>query len=139
MSNLFPWATPARHCARFPKAVRASSNIAAFRSMRSRTCFRAPRPTAKLLESSFPSQSAVKGRPLTPLHGGHVALCAVRGMLNGVFGSGKNLHVAAWQAVKVIDRSEETEEDGTIIQRERERFTNELTLVYASGETAILR
>jgi hypothetical protein len=34
-----------------------------------------------------------------------------------------------------IDRSEETEEDGTIIQRERERFTNELTLVYALGET----
>jgi len=36
---------------------------------------------------------------------------------------------AAWEAVKVVDRSEETEEDGTIIQRERERFTNELTLV----------
>ena len=70
---------------------------------------------------------------MTPLHSGHVALCAVSGMLNGVFGSGKDLHVAA------CDRSEETEEDGTIIQRERERFTNELTLVYASGETAILR
>jgi hypothetical protein len=68
-----------------------------------------------------------------------VALCAVSGMLNGVFGSGKDLHVAAWQAVKVIDRSEEVEEDGTIVQRERERFTNELTLVFASGETAILR
>ena len=68
-----------------------------------------------------------------------MALCAVSGMLNGVFGSGKDRHAAAWQAVKVIDRSEETEEDGTIIQRERERFTNELTLVYASGETAILR
>ena len=67
------------------------------------------------------------------------ALCAVSGMLNGVFGSGKDLHVAAWQAVKVVDRSEEVEEDGTIVQRERERFTNELTLVFASGETAILR
>jgi hypothetical protein len=33
-------------------------------------------------------------------------------MLNGVFGSGKDLHVAAWQAVKDVDRSEETEEDG---------------------------
>jgi hypothetical protein len=42
-------------------------------------------------------------------------------------------------AVKVIDRSEETEDDGTMILRERERFTNELTLVFASGETAILR
>ncbi len=87
----------------------------------------------------FPEPAAFKGRPLTPLHSGHVAICAVSGMLNGIFGSGKDLHVAAWQAVKVVDRSEETEEDGTIIQRERERFTNELTLVYASGETAILR
>jgi hypothetical protein len=33
-------------------------------------------------------------------------------MLNGIFGSGKDLHAAAWQAVKVIDRSEETQEDG---------------------------
>jgi len=94
------------------------------------------RQAARIL---FPQPAAIKGRPLTPLHGGHVALCAVSGMLNGVFGSGKDLHVAAWQAVKVVDRSEETEEDGTIIRRERERFTNELTLVFASGETAILR
>jgi Uncharacterised methyltransferase family (DUF6094) len=86
----------------------------------------------------FPEPAAIKGRPLTPLHGGHVALCAVSGLLNGIFGSGKDLHVATWQAVKVIDRSEETEEDGTIIVRERERFTNELTIVFASGETAIL-
>ena len=42
-------------------------------------------------------------------------------------------------AVKVVDHSEETEEDGTIVLRERERFTNELTLVWASGETDILR
>jgi Uncharacterised methyltransferase family (DUF6094) len=37
----------------------------------------------------FPQPSVVKGRPLTPLHGGHVALCAVSGMLNGIFGSGE--------------------------------------------------
>jgi hypothetical protein len=79
----------------------------------------------------FPEPAAIKGRPLTPLHGGHVALCAVSGLLNGIFGSGKDLHLATWQAVKVIDRSEETEEDGTIIVRERERFTNELTIVFA--------
>jgi tRNA1(Val) A37 N6-methylase TrmN6 len=94
------------------------------------------RQAARIL---FPSPAAFKGRPLTPLHSGHVALCAVSGMLNGVFGSGKDLHVAAWQAVKVVDRSEEVEENGTIVQRQRERFTNELTLVFASGETAILR
>jgi hypothetical protein len=63
----------------------------------------------------------------------------VSGMLNGIFGSGERRHIAVWQPVKVVDRSEETGEDGTIVRRERERFTNELTLAYASGETAILR
>jgi hypothetical protein len=55
------------------------------------------------------------------------------------FGSGENLHVAAWNAVKVTDRSEEVEDDGIIVRRERERLVNELTRVFASGETAILR
>ena len=87
----------------------------------------------------FGPPKQITGRPLTPLHGGHVALCAVSGMLDGVFGSGEDLHVAAWNAVKVTDRSEEVEDDGTIVRRERERFVNELTLVFASGETAIVR
>jgi hypothetical protein len=94
------------------------------------------RQAARIL---FPQPAVVTGRPLTPLHGGHVALCAVSGMLNGIFGSGERLHIAVWQPVKVVDCSEETAEDGTIVRRERERFTNELTLAYASGETAILR
>ena len=37
------------------------------------------RQAARIL---FPEPAVVKGRPLTPLHGGHVALCAVSGMLN---------------------------------------------------------
>ena len=81
----------------------------------------------------------VEGRPLTPLHAGHVALLAVSSLLDGILGSGEDRHIAAWRCVKVTDSSEEVEEDGTIIQRERERFTNELTLVFASGKTAILR
>ena len=94
------------------------------------------RQAARIL---FARPGVVKGRPLTPLHGGHVALCAVSGMLNGIFGTGERRHIAVWQPVKVVDHSEETGEDGTIVRRERERFTNELTLAYASGETAILR
>jgi hypothetical protein len=78
------------------------------------------------------------GRPLTPLHPGHVGLLACSGLLNGIFGSGCQRHIAFWQAVKVVDKTEE-EEDGVITVREKERFSNELTLVYASGETAILR
>ena len=84
-------------------------------------------------------RAEIKGRPVTPLHGGHVALCAIAGLLDGVFGSGEDRHIAAWRSVKVTDCSEEVEEDGTIIRRERERFTNELTLLYSSGKTATLR
>jgi hypothetical protein len=84
-------------------------------------------------------RAEIKGRPVTPLHGGHVALCAIAGLLDGVFGSGEDRHIATWRSVKVTDCSEEVEEDGTIIRRERERFTNELNLLYASGKTAILR
>jgi hypothetical protein len=80
----------------------------------------------------------VEGRPLTPLHAGHLGLLAVSSLLDGIFGSAEDRHMSAWRSIKVTDRSEEVEEDGTIIQRERERFTNELTLVYASGKTAIL-
>jgi hypothetical protein len=87
----------------------------------------------------FGRPKQVTGRPLTPLHGGHVALCAVSGMLDGVFGSGTNLHLAAWNAVKVTYQTEEVEDDGTVVRRERERFVNELTLVFASGQTTTLR
>lgn len=66
-------------------------------------------------------------------------LCAVPGLLDGVFGSGEDRDIATWRSIKVTDCSEEVEEDGTIIRRERERFTNELTLLYASGKIANLR
>ena len=86
----------------------------------------------------FALPQKVECRPLTPLHAGHVALLAVSSMLDGVLGSGDNRHIAAWRCLKVTDRSEEVEEDGTIIQSERERFTNELTLLYESGKTTVL-
>ena len=78
------------------------------------------------------------GRPLTPLHAGHVGLLACSGLLNGVFGSGNERHIACWQAVKVTDKTEE-EEDGVITIREKERFSNELTVVYSTGQVAILK
>jgi hypothetical protein len=46
--------------------------------------------------------------------------------------------VACWQSTKVIDRFEEVE-DGITTIRERERFTQTLTLAYSDGRTAILR
>ena len=66
-------------------------------------------------------------------------MLAVSSLLDGILGSGEDRHIAAWRCIKVTDRSEEVEDDGTIIQSERERFTNELTLVYESGKTALLR
>ena len=86
----------------------------------------------------FAQQADVTGRPLTPLHGGHVGLLCTAGMLNGIFGDGEARHIAHWQSVKLVDKSEE-EEDGKTIIREKERFSNELTLVFCSGETATLK
>ena len=86
----------------------------------------------------FAQQLDVSGRPLTPLHGGHVGLLCTAGMLNGIFGEGETRHIAHWHSVKLVDKSEE-EEDGKTIIREKERFSNELTLVFATGEIATLR
>jgi SAM-dependent methyltransferase len=86
----------------------------------------------------LPRQRDVRGRPLTPLHGGHVGLLCTAGMLNGVFGEGADRHIAHWRSVKFTDHWEEEEEDGTMILHDRERFSLELTLVFANGKTQIL-
>ena len=86
----------------------------------------------------LPKLNDVKGRPLTPLHGGHVGLLCTAGMLNGVFGEGEDRHIAHWRSVKLTDHWEEEEEDGTKILHDRERFSHELTLVFSNGKTQIL-
>jgi hypothetical protein len=86
----------------------------------------------------LPKLRDVRGRPLTPLHGGHVGLLCTAGMLNGVFGEGEDRHIAHWRSVKFTDHWEEEEEDGTKILHDRERFSHELTLVFANGKTQIL-
>ncbi len=87
----------------------------------------------------FALEPSPVGRPLTPLHAGHTALLAVSGLLNGIFGSDENRHIATWSSVKVIDKTTEEDEQGVITIREKERFSNELTLVYASGRIATLK
>jgi SAM-dependent methyltransferase len=86
----------------------------------------------------FAHQTDVTGRPLTPLHGGHVGLLCTAGMLNGIFSEGETRHIAHWQSVKLVDKSEE-EEDGKTVIREKERFSNELTLVFCTGEITSLK
>ena len=93
------------------------------------------RQAGRILFADQPSNS---GRPLTPLHGGHTALLAVSSMLNGIFGSDNERHLAAWHSVKVVDKKEE-EEDGVITITERERFSNELTLIFVTGQVATLK
>lgn len=81
---------------------------------------------------------SIQGRPLTPLHGGHVSLLATAGMLNGVFGEGEDRHIAHWRSVKFVDHWEENEPNGTIVKHDRERFSHELSLVFADGRIQIL-
>jgi hypothetical protein len=83
--------------------------------------------------------SATGGRPLTPLHAGHVGLLACSGLLNGIFGSGDQRHISFWQAVKLVEKTEEEDEQGVITVKEKERFSNELTVVYSTGQVAILK
>ena len=87
----------------------------------------------------FAEPVSATGRPLTPLHAGHVGLLACSGLLNGIFGSGDQRHIACWQAVKVVDKSEEEDEQGVITVREKERFSNELMVVFSTGQVAILK
>jgi hypothetical protein len=60
-------------------------------------------------------------------------------MLNGIFGEGRCRHIAHWQSVKVVDRTEEQNEDDTLTIREKERFANELTLASANGRVTTLK
>jgi hypothetical protein len=84
-------------------------------------------------------KNELAGRPLTPLHKGHVGLLCTAGLMNGTFGEGRDLHVAYWESVKVVDRAEEEGGDGeaTVI-REKERYSQRLTLLYADGRIALL-
>jgi hypothetical protein len=81
--------------------------------------------------------SNIRGRPLTPLHGGHVGLLCTAGLLNGVFGDDEQRHIAFWRSVKFVDHWEEEDGDARIIH-DRERFSHELTLIFADGRTRIL-
>jgi hypothetical protein len=83
-------------------------------------------------------QERIEGRPVTPLHGGHVGLLCTAGMLNGVFGQADGRHIAHWRSVKHVDVYHE-EEDGYEIVRRRERFSHELTLAYKTGRVLVLK
>jgi hypothetical protein len=85
-------------------------------------------------------QQKMSGRPVTPLHKGHVGLLACSGMLNGFFGEGDTRHIAHWRSVKHVDEfNEEGEAEGETIIRRRERFSHELTLAYESGQIRELK
>lgn len=86
----------------------------------------------------LPKEEIHGGRPLTPLHGGHVGLLCTAGLLNGVFSEGEDRHIARWRSNKHVQVIRETGEEGEEIIRRRERFSNDLALVYASGTVELL-
>jgi hypothetical protein len=82
----------------------------------------------------MPHEDVATGRPITPLHGGHVGLLCTAGLLNGVFGDGEERHIARWRSVKHVTTFIEDDGDTQIVHH-RERWTNELRLVYEDGRT----
>lgn len=85
----------------------------------------------------LPKEESSVGRPITPLHGGHVGLLSTAGLLNGVFGTEHDRHIARWRTVKYVTTFEE-KIDGFTEVHKRERFSNELALVYEDGHTLVL-
>jgi len=80
----------------------------------------------------------ITGRPLTPLHGGHVGLLCTAGMLNGVFGEGELRHMANWQSVKYTRVWQEFGEAENV-RHIREYFSHECTLLWSNGFTQTLK
>ena len=85
----------------------------------------------------LPKEEMAGGRPITPLHAGHVGLLCTAGLLNGVFGQGDERHIARWRSVKSVTVFEVKEKGYTEVHK-REQFTNELALVYEDGRTLVL-
>ncbi len=85
----------------------------------------------------LPKEEMAGGRPITPLHGGHVGLLCTAGLLNGVFGEGRDRHIARWRTVKSVSTFEVAENGYKEIHK-RERFSNELALIYEDGRTRVL-
>jgi hypothetical protein len=96
------------------------------------------RACREAVRSVFAPPMQVAGRPLTPLTEGHAGILSCSGLLNGVFGQGELRHVACWQTGKKTEHIEETDERGVTTIRDRERFTQSLTLIYADGRVAEL-
>jgi 16S rRNA G966 N2-methylase RsmD len=84
-----------------------------------------------------PKEEMAGGRPITPLHAGHVGLLCTAGLLNGVFGHGDERHIARWRSVKSVTVFEVKEKGYTEVHK-REQFNNELALVYEDGRTLVL-
>lgn len=91
--------------------------------------------TARLL---LRQPSALKGRPITQLHGGHVALLAASGALNGVFGHGSDRHMANWSPSKMFHHSVEQDPGGTVTSRKWSSYSPKLLLLYEDGDTKVL-
>src|SRR5258708_14508964 len=81
---------------------------------------------------------SVRGRPITPLHGGHVGLLCTAGLLDGVFGEGDERHIARWRSIKYVDHWEKEHDDGGRTIQDFQRFSPELTFLYANGHPQIL-
>jgi hypothetical protein len=87
----------------------------------------------------LPDGAITSGRPLTPLHGGHIGLLTVGGLLDGVLGHGESRHIAKWRTSKVSTTIDEgLNEDGAHVTRTIERFARDLALVFENGQVQTL-
>ena len=84
------------------------------------------------------SACVFSAKPVFRQKRGNGLLCT-GSLLNGRFGQGRDLHLSFWESVKVVDKVEEDgASPGAMVIRERERFSQRLTLLYGDGRFALL-
>jgi hypothetical protein len=79
------------------------------------------------------------GIEFAALHGGHVGRLRTAGMLNGIFGQVQSRHIAQWQSVKVVEKTEEKMRAARSRSGEKAHFANELTVAFANGRVTTLK
>jgi hypothetical protein len=84
----------------------------------------------------LPREEVQDGRPITPLHAAMWG-CSARRTAERLFGQGSDRHIARWRTVKLVTVFE-VKESGFKEIHKRERFTNELALIYEDGRTLVL-
>ncbi|MBW1947845.1 MAG: SAM-dependent methyltransferase, partial [Deltaproteobacteria bacterium] len=77
------------------------------------------------------------GRPLLPLHTGHLGLMLASGYLDGVVGEGQDRHIVRGKVEKITHREQEYKGD-ILLEKEKESYRVSIKVLKKNGEIITL-